>query len=228
MTSTLTDRCRDFSGLAPEADVDAGAMIGLFQRFRPDGRGLKGLYDGLAHDESLHDRLTQLFEAAGDDGKNGGGRDAYFIVRKPPVLDADVAQDHGQHWLKSIKQMAERVGNTALAESLQTLPRIRVLEGMPPKQPKSDRQTFPLLAALKDDAATLTDNVACDNEVVSLMREAYYFTACDWALRDYLLWPTYAEAFGQSDAMSGYFELWRHGVKWRVFHDDMIDLYLPR
>ncbi|MGV3486571.1 MAG: apolipoprotein acyltransferase, partial [Planctomycetaceae bacterium] len=115
-----------------------------------------------------------------------------------------------------------------LIQRFETLPRVRVLEGVPPKQLKSDQQSFPLLHAIKVQAATLTDGLAMDCQVVGLLREAYYFTACDAMLRDYLLWPAYADHFNEPDPFAAYFELWKHGVKWRVFHEDMIDVYIPR
>ena len=61
-----------------------------------------------------------------------------------------------------------------------------------------------------------------------VLRPAYYFTACDTMLRDYLMWPLYAQASGLEDPLESYFELWRHGVKYRIFGETQVDLYLPR
>jgi hypothetical protein len=47
-------------------------------------------------------------------------------------------------------------------------------------------------------------------------------------LRDYLMWPLYAEATGIADPLRAYFELWRQGVQYRIFGESQVDLYLPR
>ncbi len=222
------DRCRIVSRLGTNDPVDNNTMIGIFQRFRPAGNGLEGLYKDLPHAGEYHRRLDRLFAAAGEDRRPNGGRDAYFVVRNPPPMSAEVAEFQAIRWLESLLAMATKAAATGLMAQLDPVPRIRVLVGAPPKQPKSDLDSFPLLKAIKVDAAALTDGIAQQCLVVLLLRDAYYFAACDAMLRDYLLWPAYAEHFADPDPMSGYFELWRHGVKLRVFHDDMIDLYLPR
>lgn len=221
-------RCRQIAAIGDDETLSPTALVGVFQRFRPDGSGLDPLYAGMPRGDAYRQRLDRLYAAAGDDQRPGGGRDAYFVVRKPPSLSPELAEEHADSWLKGLRQLAVRSEHDSLKERLSTMPKIRVLEGIPPKQPKSDQDSFPLLRAIKVDVATLTDGIAEHCAVVSLLREAYYFTACDSMLRDYLLWPAYADHFCEADPLEGYFELWRHGVKWRVFHDDMIDIYLPK
>jgi len=228
MTSVLIDRCRDLLGLDPQSPMDDESMIGFFQKFRPDGSALAGLYDGLPNGDEFQSRLMSVFAAAGHDRRDTGGRDAYFIVRNPPTIDPDLAKQYASDWLTALHRVATTMGDETLMSHLRAIPRIRVLEGSPPKQPKRDLDTFPLLRAIKVDAAELTSRIDTDCDVVTLMRSAYYYCACDSALRDYLLWPAYAPITGEADPLAGYFYLWRHGVKLRVFHDDMIDLYLPR
>ena len=228
LDTALSDRCRELARMDHDAVVDANAMIGFFQRFRPDGQGIIGLYDDLPHGEEYHRRLDRLYEACGEGRRPAAGKDAYFIVRQPPPISPDAAEAHAKAWLEALKRLAVRVGDDELSKQLDPLPQVRVLIGTPPKQPKADLESFPLLSAIKVHASSITDGLATPCQVVSLLREAYYFTACDAMLRDYLLWPAYAELLGEPDPMSNYFELWRHGVKLRVFHDDKIDLYLPR
>lgn len=228
MEPEFLERCRMIAGLDDEVTLAPDNLIGVFQKFRPDGKGLDELFQSLPRASAYQERLARLFAAAGDDRRPGGGRDAYFVVRQPPPISPEDAQSHATSWLKGLARLARRADAHELSARLDPIPRIRVLEGAPPKQPKSDLDTFSLLRAIKVNAAAITDGLAVECQVASLMREAYYFTACDAMLRDYLLWPAYAEHFGEEDPLLGYFELWRHGVKVRVFHDDMIDLYLPR
>jgi hypothetical protein len=227
METEFRNRCRQIAGLADEDTLDPTAMVGFFQRFRPKGVGLESLYTGMPRGQEYRRRLDRLFEAAGEDQRPGGGRDAYFVVRKADTLSPEEVEQHATSWLTGLSQLVMHHELGELKNRLGVVPKIRVLEGIPPKQPKSDQESFPLLRALKVHAPAMTDGVALNCEVVSLLRDAYYFTACDSMLRDYMLWPAYAEHFDAEDPYEGYFELWRHGIKWRVFHDDMIDFYLP-
>ena len=47
-------------------------------------------------------------------------------------------------------------------------------------------------------------------------------------LRDYLMWPFYREKTNLEDPFEPYFQLWKCGVKYRIFEETQIDLYLPR
>jgi hypothetical protein len=221
------NRCRQIAGLSNDDTLEPTTMVGFFQRFRPQGKGIEHLYRDVPQGEEFQSRLARLFQAAGEDQRPGGGRDAYFVVRRPASLSPADVEEHATSWLTGVRQIARQSSVAEFKERFDEIPKVRVLQGIPPKQPKSDQESFSLLRCIKVHAASVTDGIAPNCEVVSLLREAYYFTACDAILRDYLLWPAYAEHFDQDDPYLGYFELWRHGIKWRVFHDDMIDFYLP-
>ena len=60
------------------------------------------------------------------------------------------------------------------------------------------------------------------------LSEPLYFTACDALLRDFLRWPLLADHALGDDPFQPYFQLWRHGIKYRVFRNDQVDFYLPR
>ncbi len=80
-TEDLIERCHRFAKSEPE-ELNADSLIGFFQVFRPDGAELAGLFDDLTAGQQLHERLEQLYFAAGDDRRGDGGRDAYFVVRR--------------------------------------------------------------------------------------------------------------------------------------------------
>ncbi|MEL7335064.1 MAG: hypothetical protein AAFN70_02555 [Planctomycetota bacterium] len=121
-------------------------------------------------------------------------------------------------------------------------PKTRILEGLPPKQPRRSDDQQPLLIALKGTAPRLTQSAALLNriepdlaEIIRLLQPAYYFTTCDPFVRDYLMWPLIWAGLNESDRaridrdpFRSYFQLWSHGAKWRVFAKDQIDWYLPR
>lgn len=226
-TETIIRRFHELAGSDLDANLDADSLIGFFQTFRPDGAGIAGVYSELDVGDALHERLDRLFEAAGNDRRPDGGRDAYFIVRNPPPLDPELAGRLGRSWIEGLRNLAISLGDSMIADMLSPTPMIRVLEGLPPKHPKSEAEKSQLLLAVKDEASKLVLRID-GGPYAPVLRPAYYYTACDSMLRDYLMWPLYAGPSGVKDPLEPYFELWKHGVKYRIFGETQVDLYLPR
>ena len=225
------------AGTHPEESVDADSLIGFFQSFRPGGIPDSRLFSGLeifdlADSENpiakrLDQRLTQLFEVAGDHHRPGGGKDAYFVVRKPNAIDPDLVERLARDLLGNLAELAITVGDAETAMNLEPSPRVRVLEGLPPKHPRQDDEKTALLRTMQEEVPSLVTRLDV-SEVAKVLRPAYYFIACDPLLRDYLMWPMYRQAAGLEDPFLPYFQLWKHGVKYRIFQEDQIDFYLPR
>lgn len=228
----------DAVGLEPERAAAEDAFVGFFQSFRPDGNGLKNVFDGLAVADELHERLEELFEVAGDDRRPQGGRDAYFVVRKPQRIAPALAEMTGRRWIDRMAQLAKYFDRLEAAETLSGIKTIRVLEGIPPKHPRQEIDKTDLLKLVKDEIPTWLADSSIDHEISQCLRSPYYFVNCDPMLRDYLMWPLYREQMQRrsdssestelSDPMEPYFQLWKHGIKWRVYQEQQIDLYLPR
>ncbi|MEO1616113.1 MAG: apolipoprotein acyltransferase [Planctomycetota bacterium] len=234
---TLLQRCQDLAAAhgcgsqecAPGPETsEAESLIGFFQLFRPDGEKLEGLYDGVDVGDELSERLEFLFRVAGENRRPQGGRDAYFIVRNSPKLPLEHAELFAAQWLEGLRDVATSVGDSATAERLRVPPKIRFLEGLPPKHPRDPDEQVPLLKCIQNDCSKLTQKVTPPGSLAELMAKAYYFIACDAMLRDFLMWPLFREATAITDPLRGYFMLWVHGVKFRIFQDDQIDFYLPR
>ena len=229
------------AGTNPEESVDADSLIGFFQSFRPDGIVKQPLFTGLdfqsgdtlvgdfspAIAEDLDQRLCGLYEVAGDHRRPTGGSDAYFIVRSPPPIDPKLAERYAQQLLGNLAELAMTLGDADTAMTLEPGPRVRVLEGLPPKNPRLDEEKTSLLRTMQQDVPSLVMRLDVGS-IASVLRPAYYFIACDPLLRDYLMWPMYRQASGLEDPFLPYFQLWKHGVKYRVFQEDQIDFYLPR
>lgn len=231
-TDALLQRFHERASLSPEQPTDPDSLIGFFQNFRPDGRALADLFDDLelgdsAVGVSLADRLESLYQVAGDDRRPQGGRDAYFVVRGAKPIDPDVASDLATQWLVGVRELAIAVGDDEAVAALDPTPTIRVLEGSPPKHPKDDVEKSGLLRVMQQNVPSLVERLDVGPSA-AVLRPAYYFIACDSVLRDYLMWPLYARASGQTDPMRPYFRLWSHGVKYRIFGESEVDLYLPR
>lgn len=224
----LMERLRACLQWADDEPVTSDSLIGLLQRFRPDGARLAEIFDDLPAGGEMSVRLMQLYLAAGDSARPGGGQDAYFIVRQPPALEPDEASRLVTRWLGDLATLARAVGADDVLPLLDPLPNIRVLEGIAPKQSKSDLESVPLYRLLKQDAADWTQRLPGHQDIANLLRPAYYFAACDWALRDHLLWPLHAAANRQlRDPFAAYFELWRHNAKLRSMGPEQLDVYLP-
>ncbi len=236
---TLFEQCRSAAKLDPEAAAEPDSLIGMFQTFRPDGDGLDEALGGLSIAGDLYRRLERLYRDSGEDRRPQGGRDAYFIVRRPRPLDPVVAESTAQHWIDGLASLAKWTSSSLAAECLSRDINVRVLEGIAPKHPKDPGEKCKLLATMENSVPELLTPMVQHSAVLELLRPAYYFIACDAHLRDYLMWPLYLEAMNHPcvsldseklppDPFAAYYDLWRHGVKYRIFSDDQIDLYLPR
>lgn len=228
-TSTeLFERCRLAAGIDPQMPDEPDSLIGFFQTFRPDGRGLEGLYNGVPAGDELHHRLDRLFEIAGDDRRPEGGRDAYFVVRRGRLIGPERVEQLAQQWLEKLHLLATELEDVETAGLLERRPAVRVLEGIPPKHPKRQEEKVPLLVAFEEQIPRLVDRIEPKSDSAGLLRQAYYFVHCDAMLRDYLMWPLYSHGVELDDPFGPYFELWAHGIKYRIFQDSQIDFYMPR
>ncbi len=228
MTQKLIQRCHEFAQSGDDVGGDADSLIGFFQMFRPDGNGLAGLFDDVVCGDDLHDRLNELFAIAGDDRRPQGGRDAYFMVRKPQPITSEHAEALAVDWLGRLQELAGEVGDTQLAELLQSPPKVRVLEGKAPKNPKIEHEKCDLLKAMQVNAPALVAKITGADAHSTTLQPAYYFATCDYMVRDYLMWPLYAAAVKTIEPYGPYFRLWKHGAKYRIFGNKQVDLYLPR
>jgi hypothetical protein len=218
----------DAVGLSGEQSHEEDAFVGFFQSFRPDGNGLTGIFEGVDVADELHERLAELFEVAGDDRRPQGGRDAYFVVRSPDEIAPQLVEMSGERWIARLQEFAEALGHPAAAEKLAKVETVRVLEGIPPKHPKQEHDKTDLLKLLKDEIPTWIGESDAESPLATSLRSPYYFITCDAMLRDYLMWPLYRHSVSVREPMEPYFQLWKHGVKWRVYQEKQVDLYIPR
>ncbi|MEM7559175.1 MAG: hypothetical protein AAF394_08625, partial [Planctomycetota bacterium] len=112
------------------------------------------------------------------------------------------------------------------------LPEIRILEGKPPKHPKNPNEKSALLNLFESKLPSQIDARFAHGSLGHELSEALYFVACDRWLRDFLRWPLLKPAesglqSSDSRCVDSYFQIWRHGVKFRIFSNTRIDFYLP-
>lgn len=211
----------------PSEDPSADSLIGVFQTFRPDGLALAGIFDDVEGGQEFAHRMGQVYDASGEARRPDAMHDAYFIVRQPAPISADAAGRHARDFFANLAELARQMDRDQLYSVLQPPPRVRVMEGKPPKHPKAEQEQANLLKAINQDATAITEAFTAEGSVAAILRPACYFIACDPFLRDYVLWPLLDPPGDFGDPFSPYFHLWRHGVKYRIFQEEQIDLYLP-
>ena len=221
----LTECLLASTGSAEVEPDDVDALVGSLQVHRPDGGVLVPAIRSSSFEGSdvIADRLSSMYDAAGDGMRPTGGRDAYLLVRRPPPIAPDDAEASGRRWLTALAEIASESDDATARRVFESPPSIRILEGIAPKNPKLDSDRTRLHSVLVRVIPELTADWI-DHRVGPMTRAAVYYAACDSMLRDYLLWPTLGR---DDDPMSPYFELWRHGVKFRSYREGHLDLYLP-
>lgn len=220
------DHCHRLTGNQQQETSGPDSLIGLFQCFRPDGKETQEIFLNDPRKKDLNQRLEQLYVVAGNDRRPDGVRDAYFVVRRPAPISPMQAETIGKKWIQGLHSMAEHAGLETVLESLGAEITVRVLEGIPPKHPKNKSEHSTFLRSIHR-CGEITDQIQV-NSIATALRPAYYFIACDPMLRDYLMWPFYREETNLADPLGPYFHLWKCGVKYRIFEETQIDLYLPR
>jgi hypothetical protein len=203
-------------------------VIGLFQSLRPEGTSLTNIFEDVPFGDDLLSRMRELFAVAGNPRRPEGGMDAYFVVRKPTKATAEAVQQASRDWLEQLADLDRSIGDQTLATLLNAQPRIRVLEGQPPKHPRNPEERCELLNLITSLSTRLIDPLRPQHDAMLGLRQAYYFIACDTWLREYLMWPVYRELTGLEDPFEPYFDLWKAGVKFRIFNNQSIDFYMPR
>lgn len=217
---------------APPA-ADSDSLIGLFQAFRPDGLPMLNSLSGVSGGEEFATRVQAVYDAVSASRREDSMKDAYFIVRSPPHGASEYLAQQAGRFVASGIELAKLAG---VEGGLAGLPELRILEGKPPKHPKADREKADLLFLFQERLPKLLNTAFRESQQPSAelaveLEESLYFIACDSWLRDYLRLPLMGDTPQRPIAdlaACAYFELWRHGIKFRIFSDDRVDFYLPR
>ncbi len=216
------------------ATAGAESLIGLFQAFRPNGLPALDSLGGISGGEEFARRVQSVFDAVSASRRDDSMKDAYFIVRSPPHGAAEHLAQQAGRFVASGIQLARLAGVTGA--ELADLPELRLLEGKPPKHPKDDREKADLLFLFQERLPQLLSTLFRESrepaaKLAVELEESLYFIACDSWLRDYLRLPLLDDMPQRTIAdhtASAYFELWRHGIKFRIFSEQRIDFYMPR
>jgi hypothetical protein len=196
-------------------------LVGFFQKFRPHGNGLTAAFEGVVGADEFLPRLLRIYQATAEGWDE---TDAYFVVRRPTPLSQEKAKQFATLYLQKMGEVAAEVGNADLVQLLKPLPRIEIVVGKAPWPPGQDDPETLIYEARTDFILSLTPQ---DSQVL-LLDDALYHIACDYFLRDYVLWPLYKHSTAIADPFEPYFDLWEHGAAIRFQGDDVVKVYVPR
>jgi hypothetical protein len=195
-------------------------LVGFFQAFRPYGQDLPRALEGVVRAEEILPRLLQIYAAT---APGWDERDAYFVVRAPDPLFQDQARDLILAHVQRFAQIAKEVGAIELLGILEPPPEIDVVQGHTPWPPDPDGVESLMYDARTDFIESLTPT-ASD---ALLLDDALYHLACDYYLRDYVLWPLYRQSSKVVEPFGSYFEMWKHGAGLRFVTTDLIKAFVP-
>ena len=219
-----------------EEDAQQTSLAGLFQQLRPDGLVEQDFLDSVPGGAAFRARMNRLYEAVLSSQRNDGMKDAYFIVRDPPWIQASDAERLARQFLQDTLAWSQLQSDLPAFQDTEIA--VRVLEGKAPKLPRAKDEHSTLMRLLNEQLPTRVEQLFSSVELAHRLAEPLYFVACDAWLRYFLRWPLLAASDGHDShapstlavdrALAGYFELWRHGIKFRAFSDRQVDFYLPK
>ncbi len=197
--SQLIRQCCQVAGVDAANPDDAESLIGFLQHFRPLGEGLEIALAGLPRAEEFLKRLGSLYQLCGDPRRPDGGKDVYFIIRKPSPIDPTDVETLAGHWITQMVDLGERLNHEESVSLLRQIRKIRVLEGLPPKHPRNPEEWSSLLSGFQNILPGLTDGLIEIFPALGALRPACYYIACDSFLRDYFMWPLYEYALSAGE-----------------------------
>ena len=165
-------------------------------------------------------RLLAIYRVTASGWDEG---DAYFLVKNPMPLAREKGERLASTHLRKFVAIAKEVAATDLLRLLEPLPSIEVVEGQTPWPPSQDDPETLFYEARADFMASLTP-LPSD---ALLLDGAIYYLACDYFLRDHVLWPLYRQSAAVAEPFESYFELWTFGAGMRFVNDRLVKVFVP-
>jgi hypothetical protein len=197
----LRDRIAAETGIDGR-DIDAHALAGFLNRYRPHGIGLERLIHGDAIQESVCGRLQKVFAATASDWSPA---DWYFVIRRPLNVAPERAQQIALSYVNGLQRLAEWRGEALLARHLNAH---RVEYRQSAGHQGSDEVSTASYECITDFLSELDEEV----HPIFVLREAVYSMAADNLLKAFILWPASVQVGAPNGVIDDYFDLWRHGL----------------
>lgn len=191
-----------------EGVKDYGDLFGMFQHFRPDGKGVEAVFAGFPHGAEMLSRLMEVYRCT---SKGFRESDAYFIPRPSRACPEKKARELLAAHFDAMRKLAPAVRIEGLDEALAYVEFERVttheaLEAVPYSDDCPESSIYEM-------CTDLPRRMKSQDETLRDLREALYSIACDYYLADYVRWPLYEPIDAHPDPYRAYFELWSRGVQ---------------
>jgi hypothetical protein len=184
-------------------------LAGLFNRYRPNGAQLDGIFSHEGVEGEVLARLKRIFKVT---APGWDPRDLYFTVRQfLPLADAS-ATELASEYLAAFKAFAAHVGDDELAEALDCVS-IEVTAPVPPQQDDD------LPAMMYDCVTDFLAELRPDADAVFLLKEALYSMANDYFLMAYVLRPAMDLPGKAGEVFDRYFDIWCRAIDLAFYED---------
>lgn len=190
---------------SPQPWTDEDDLVGFFEHFRPQGKGLEAVFEGVEAGDEVLPRLKQVFKATAKSSPDA----PYFLPTPSQSPTAStVTKLLRQHW-KKLSQIAAAVDDEEAVKLLSKMPPIKIVKGELPEQDED-----PLAERIRDLVIDFQSSLRARKSSAHLLGEALYSMADSYAIPDYVLWPLYADSSDIDEPFAPAFQLWKQGVEW--------------
>lgn len=219
-------RLKMIAGDTSDMEWDGDALGGFFLKFRPDGKGVEAVFEGVERGDEILGRLLLFYAAAGE----GEEADCYFVIKDPPAVSSDEVKRLVGEYLEKMAALA-REDDTGSSEAkrlgklLKRTPKIETAEGEAPRRQEDEESELgALIPYVVSDLIIEADAV---ESKAMLLEEGLASMASDYNISNFILWPLYRDCFETEDPFATYFELWKRGVTIDIPDNKHVIAYVP-
>jgi hypothetical protein len=223
-------KLKRIAGDTSDMQWDGDSLGGFFLKFRPDGKGVEEVLEGVEMGDEILNRLLLFYEATSP----GKPEDFYFKVKDLPAISSDEAKRLVTEYLEKMAEFAREddTGSSdakrmvkLLRKFLKRTPNIKVTEGQAPRRQEDEESDLGALIPY-----VISDLIIEADAVESLamqLEEGLYSMAADYNISGFILWPLYRDCFDTEDPFASYFEMWKHGITIDVPDNKHVVAYIP-
>jgi hypothetical protein len=210
----LLKRCCEHAGGSGTWTTDD--LNGFFHQFRPAGKDLAKIYDGVEHGDGVTKRIKAAMKI---DGTTKG---SMLAVNNPTAVDDNKALALVKKLLTNVRKLAGELGDDELAEMFAASDFV-MKSGERNKYRQNNLTLEPhnIMCEVADGIMFGSDSTA------AVMFEAVYTLVHNFPLAYYIQWPIYASEFKTKDPFKPFYDLWVRNVEWRFIKGQVVEIYTP-
>lgn len=213
----LMSRVAAETGVSVAKFEDRYDLAGMFNRYRPDGRGLDRLFSADGVEGEVRDRIKRVFAVSATSWKS---TDIYFVIGNYEKIEMNRAVEFVTLFLREFSTFSGFVGDAELCGSLNDL---RLVQ----KAPEGVRKNGDIEIMMHELLGDFLAKFSPKDHPIFWLDEAIYSMANDYCLLTYIIWPVIRSLSAVPGAIDSYFDLWRYGIKLEFFEGNLASLVLP-